>query len=211
MISFVLLRVLAQPHFDLSVLDEESGELASTVIVVDGSCSDPAGGGALRRARDAVLLFLRSSLLYYRMWRGGSLPEIVASSEWRADREDARRRLHTIRRFMAFARSTLMPPARRQRYWYVNLVATQPKFQRRGYGTRVIRAVCDLADEERVDLYLESAGDRNRRFYESAGFQVAASLRLDQIPPGEGGGAAGRSSQPAMEMYAMVRRHAKQD
>lgn len=63
----------------------------------------------------------------------------------------------------------------------LNTFATNPDFQRQGFGTKFIREILDelRKDEEikRVELYAESDNEIALKFYKKLGFQVEGCLK----------------------------------
>lgn len=60
---------------------------------------------------------------------------------------------------------------------YVNMLATDPGHQRKGFGGSLMRAALRAADEAGLPAYLET-GDTNRAFYEGFGFEVVKTYAL---------------------------------
>jgi len=77
------------------------------------------------------------------------------------------------------ARERDMPTA----CWYLFLLGVEPRSQRRGLGSALIRPVLKRADTEQVACYLETENQRNVAFYQKQGF--------DLIVNGEEAGATG--------------------
>jgi ribosomal protein S18 acetylase RimI-like enzyme len=61
-------------------------------------------------------------------------------------------------------------------HWYLMILGVDPPVQGRGLGGRVIAPVLARADAARVDCYLETANERNLRFYGRHGFDVVAEV-----------------------------------
>jgi predicted N-acetyltransferase YhbS len=83
-------------------------------------------------------------------------------------------------------------------HWYVQVMAVDPGAQGKRHCSRLMRAVCQLADKEGLACYLEASGPRNRAVYERFGFQVVETGTLEVEGDEEG-------SEPFTEAYAMVR------
>ena len=66
-------------------------------------------------------------------------------------------------------------------HWYLELLATDPKFQRRGVGQRLIQPQLQQADLNGVIAYLETQTASNVEYYVKHGFEVAdGPLDVDQ-------------------------------
>jgi ribosomal protein S18 acetylase RimI-like enzyme len=136
----------------------------------------------------------QETVLAVRLWRRGALPDSLVAKEWKAEREDVYRKARLTTAVMSHAHMTHGP---RHRHWYVNFVATNPDLQGQGYGSKMMRKVCELADNERADCYLECGNDKNKSFYGKFGFVAVASRVLDE--------AAGANADEKMIAYGMVR------
>jgi len=66
------------------------------------------------------------------------------------------------------ARERDMPTA----CWYLFLLGVEPRSQRRGLGSALMRPVLERADTERVACYLETENQRNVAFYQKQGFDL---------------------------------------
>ena len=65
-------------------------------------------------------------------------------------------------------------PLHDKRHWYIQILATDPSAQGRGVGTELLNFIGALANEEKVPVYLESAGKANEEFcgFRSFGFRL---------------------------------------
>lgn len=62
-----------------------------------------------------------------------------------------------------------------EQHWHVGPVGVEPGYQGRGNGGRVMGAPCASLDAEGRVAWLETDKERNVRFYEALGFEVADS------------------------------------
>jgi ribosomal protein S18 acetylase RimI-like enzyme len=56
--------------------------------------------------------------------------------------------------------------------WYLFLLGVEPRSQRRGFGSALMRPVLERADTEKVACYLETENERNVAFYQKQGFNL---------------------------------------
>lgn len=66
----------------------------------------------------------------------------------------------------------------RSPHWHIGPLAVHPEWQRHGFGTALLRSCCETADRSGQASYLETDLERNVRFYQHHGFQVAAQRRV---------------------------------
>jgi ribosomal protein S18 acetylase RimI-like enzyme len=151
---------------------------------------------ALAKWWDKVAGKYRETVLVFKLWRGGHLPELVVSKEWKEECATLFRRGHVAVADMAAAHERFGPP---HLHWYVNFVASNPDLQGQGYGSRLMRRICDSADKEGADCYLECSSEKNKRFYEKFGFAEVGTNVLEDTK----GSAAGDT----IKVYLMVRKH----
>ncbi|KIJ51762.1 hypothetical protein M422DRAFT_65148 [Sphaerobolus stellatus SS14] len=55
--------------------------------------------------------------------------------------------------------------------WWPILIATDPKYQRKGYGSVLVKAICESAKRDNTIAGLATTSEYNVRFYESLGFK----------------------------------------
>ncbi|KAF8520739.1 hypothetical protein BU17DRAFT_46256 [Hysterangium stoloniferum] len=62
--------------------------------------------------------------------------------------------------------------------WFANLIATHPSHQRKGYGSAIVKAVCQLAAAEGVKAALGTQNESNVAWYEKLGFKVKGRIEF---------------------------------
>ncbi|MFH8408903.1 GNAT family N-acetyltransferase [Streptomyces sp. NPDC018019] len=78
----------------------------------------------------------------------------------------------------AQAEAAMAPHRPTEPVWFLGSVGVDPDRQGRGLGRAVIRPGLAAADAAGVPAFLETADERNVRFYEHLGFEVTADLVL---------------------------------
>jgi GNAT superfamily N-acetyltransferase len=71
----------------------------------------------------------------------------------------------------------------REPHWYIPLFGVDPMFQRRGYGTQLMRRGLIACDRDQEPVYLEATSAANRAFYERHGFRALGEIRSGDSPP----------------------------
>jgi GNAT superfamily N-acetyltransferase len=112
------------------------------------------------------------------MWDSPDRSDVVsehAKSTWAAYRsvagEDAWQRLELYNEAVAAA-----SPA--ETYWYLGVLATDPRRRREGLASAVLGPVLEEADRVGLACCLETSTVENRRFYERRGFTQATDIVL---------------------------------
>ena len=67
-------------------------------------------------------------------------------------------------------------------HWYLAVLGTDPRHQRRGIGSALLAPILARCDAERVSAYLESSRPANVPFYERHGFRVVGELAIENGP-----------------------------
>ena len=67
-------------------------------------------------------------------------------------------------------------------YWYLGVLATDPKRQREGLATALLSPIIEEADRLEIPCCLETSTRENRRFYERRGFTQAREIILEGGP-----------------------------
>jgi ribosomal protein S18 acetylase RimI-like enzyme len=70
----------------------------------------------------------------------------------------------------------------RRPHWYLGVLATAPDRRGRGLAGAVLAPVLAHADRSGLDVWLETAAERNLGFYARHGFVVAQSITVDDAP-----------------------------
>lgn len=81
-------------------------------------------------------------------------------------------------RFFAQMNRTREQAMKAKTYWFLKLLVIDPKFQRKGLGTLLVKWGTNQADQEGADAWLESS-PMGKGAYLKAGFRV---LGMDRIP-----------------------------
>jgi len=100
--------------------------------------------------------------LFWRLgWRGGRLL-------MRLEREfDAARESHTCKR----------------PHWYLYLLGVRPEMQGKGLSRTVLQPLFEIADRDKLPLYLETMTEENVPIYQKLGFELLGFRELtDELP-----------------------------
>lgn len=57
-------------------------------------------------------------------------------------------------------------------HWYLNELGIDPPFQRKGYGSSLMRYMLKKIDEQALPVYLETSLEKNVKYYEKFGFKL---------------------------------------
>jgi ribosomal protein S18 acetylase RimI-like enzyme len=63
-------------------------------------------------------------------------------------------------------------------HWYLGLLAVDPRHQRKGHASALLRPVLEKLERERMPCYLETHKTENVALYEHFGFRVLEELEL---------------------------------
>jgi GNAT superfamily N-acetyltransferase len=58
-------------------------------------------------------------------------------------------------------------------HWYLPLLGVDPRLQRQGAGSALLKVILDRADKDALPAYLWTAKSRNVPFYQRHGFEVS--------------------------------------
>ncbi len=68
-------------------------------------------------------------------------------------------------------------------HYYLLTLGVDPPYQNRGIGSRLLRHVLDECDEKSIPVYLETALEKDVRFYEGHGFNIRGTLTMPANGP----------------------------
>lgn len=89
---------------------------------------------------------------------------------------------HAVRRFAA-ARSEAAKAARSGQSWYLELLATDPRHQRRGVARRLLERTLGRCDVDGLPVWLETTRASTAAMYERFGFRTVAAIRGGGVLP----------------------------
>jgi ribosomal protein S18 acetylase RimI-like enzyme len=81
------------------------------------------------------------------------------------------------------AESVVEPHRPKEPVWFLATVGVDPEVQGRGLGVAVLRPGIEAAERAGFPAFLETATERNVRFYQRLGFHVTAELELPREGP----------------------------
>ena len=90
--------------------------------------------------------------------------------------------VHPVKGARLFAEVERSHP--KEPHWYLSLLVVDPDWQRRGFGSRLIRPGLAAADEEGLPCYLETQKEANLAWYARFGFELDAHHRAGRHPAG---------------------------
>lgn len=64
---------------------------------------------------------------------------------------------------------------------YIMIVGVAPEHQRRGHGRRLLRALIQKCERDRIALYLETETEQNAAMYERYGFRLIKKITLPVV------------------------------
>lgn len=68
-------------------------------------------------------------------------------------------------------------------HWYLALLGVEPTQQRQGYGSNLMKPMLMECDQNDQLAYLESSNPDNIPFYKCHGFEVLATIQVNDSPP----------------------------
>ena len=71
--------------------------------------------------------------------------------------------------------STIESVQQKEPFLYVWFIGVEPENQGKGEGSKLLKAVLDLAEDRKLPVCLETSTERNFKWYENFGFSVYAS------------------------------------
>jgi len=191
----------------LALRDEDTGDVIATANICEYDCS-------LARWKPIAQHLWQVVFVLWQVLQG-HVPNFFFREKHRQDRD---RMMAKVKLFMKQREEWHKRYCPIGRHWQVKNISVNPDYQGRGYGLELMRKLNWLADRQRIDCYLETAGGGLRRFYELCGYRVigheilveddpAATAGGDHFPAaaGESGSGADEGGSPPLDVYFMVR------
>ena len=63
-------------------------------------------------------------------------------------------------------------------HWYLQIIGVDPKYQRQGFSSRLVRPVLERIDRERMPCFLETNIGKNMAIYRRFGFEVVSEDKM---------------------------------
>jgi len=114
---------------------------------------------------EAVSVWLRSK--DYNLTTGRLIRSGFFRLLWQVDKE-------TLNRFREYGEEveSMHRESAPIEYWYLWALGASPEHQKKGLASRMLEAMLERIDEERLPCWLETNGDINEGIYEKFGFEV---------------------------------------
>ena len=156
MVSFYLNEMLSRNYLAISK-ESDDGEIVSTAVLTE---YDPVQmEGKLNEMAEKW----RQFTLGCKLAMTGKLPSLIKSKDLQEEAKAWERKGNLFTSKLRPNHKQYGPP---DRHIYVAFVGSNPDFQGQGYGSELMRELNGIADRRSLALYLETGGDKNRRFYE---------------------------------------------
>jgi GNAT superfamily N-acetyltransferase len=68
-------------------------------------------------------------------------------------------------------------------HWYLPLMGVEPRHQRQGLGSALLKHALIACDRDRLLAYLEASSHQNLTLYERHGFDVIGTIQVGSSPP----------------------------
>jgi GNAT superfamily N-acetyltransferase len=119
---------------------------------------------------EGIAIWRRSDQKRYGAW----WRMLVSGAIWLVPRLGLRSllKMHAGDHMMEQKHRRLMP----QKHWYLAVLAVDPPHQGQGHGSRLVREMMALIDEEGLPCYVETEGQKNIAMYRRYGFEPVDEL-----------------------------------
>ncbi|UCE98199.1 MAG: GNAT family N-acetyltransferase [Dehalococcoidia bacterium] len=67
------------------------------------------------------------------------------------------------------------------KHWYLNMLAVDPRYQGKGYASKLLNAMLLKIDKENLPCYLETSGEKNVSIYMHFGFQLISEYTIPGV------------------------------
>ena len=118
---------------------------------------------------EGVAVWLHSEQMSMSFWR-----LLISGAFWSSLKmgSEAGRRMQRFSRYIEAKQKELVPFP----HWYLHTLGVDPKFQGRGYASKLLRCMLNRIDEEGLPCYIETSTERNVSMYQHFGFKVIEEL-----------------------------------
>ncbi|UCG54907.1 MAG: GNAT family N-acetyltransferase [Dehalococcoidia bacterium] len=89
----------------------------------------------------------------------------------------AQRKILAFHQYMDKKRKELVPT----KHFYLNMLAVDPKYQGKGYASKLLNAMLSETEKEGLPCYLETGGDKNVSIYKHFGFKVIGEYTIPGV------------------------------
>lgn len=189
-------------HLSLAKVTDEG------VVVSTGDAHEYKRGCGACEIWTAVTRRLRHWTFTLSQVLTGKVPEIFALRRYREDRE---RMMAKISCFLKRRDTWHKMYGPRGIHWHIKNISVNPEYQGQGHGLKLMRKLNAGADKKGVACYLETAGERNRHFYEKFGYNVVGHKILYDPSTTtnkyshDSNSIVGDEAKPRLDVYLMVR------
>jgi len=70
-----------------------------------------------------------------------------------------------------------------QPHWYLPLMGIEPRHQRQGLGSALLKHALVACDRDQLPAYLEASSEQNLALYERHGFKAIGTIQAGSSPP----------------------------
>ena len=68
-------------------------------------------------------------------------------------------------------------------HWSLYTIGVDPDYQSRGYGSKIIQPILQMADSEGIPCYLDTSSERSLQFFRKWGFEVVRDVTAPAYGP----------------------------
>jgi len=187
-LSFSIKKIMANNGVSFAKKTQD-GNLAGIVVLVERDFSNGKVNWFSQLSDNT-----RDMLLFFKLLKAGEVPVFFTSKDHKDQREGFLKRVKSLEILTEWEEEY----GPKGKHWHFHHVAVDPDQQGKGVGSELMKRVCELADAEKIDCYLETGKESTKRFYEKFGFRLVATKVIE----GESG--------PSLTLYLMTRPHQQQ-
>jgi GNAT superfamily N-acetyltransferase len=86
----------------------------------------------------------------------------------------ATRKINKFEKYIEEKHKELVP----NRHWYLSVLAVDPKYQGKGFGSKLVKEMLARIDKEGLPCYVETEGEKNVSMYRRFGFKVLEEFTI---------------------------------